>query len=46
MFSFNYSVRHVSNIQVFILKRTCTCSCMVLLLCCNYNKRQCAVQRT
>jgi hypothetical protein len=27
-----YCFRHVSNIQVFILRKTCTCSFMVLLL--------------
>jgi hypothetical protein len=28
-----YCLRHVSNIQVFILRKTCTCSFMVFLSC-------------
>jgi len=31
-------LRSVSNIQVFILRKTCTCSFMVFLSCWNYNK--------
>jgi hypothetical protein len=31
--------RHVSNIQVFIRRKTCTCSFMVFLSCWNCNKR-------
>jgi hypothetical protein len=32
-----YCLRHRSNNQVFILRNTCTCSCMVFLSCIHIN---------